>query len=336
MAGRYYFEGSEDDFIALYLYYPEITISNSIGEKHTMKDMVVRLYLNPTGVEPDMQGKRFSYTKKELRCRYTHSHLDQGLEESDDFGHFCLGGDSTLRKYLAKIQTSCTLDQFELLLVQIEQYLAWESIEGKPYISISRLFTAETVSTPSYLDSNLTDKVAREFIEHLTPEHLFQVNEYQYILNSGLNGDKVFQLEKDVIDRLFRENVIKLAQLYDYDVETRTYLGAPADTGRSSLPPALSSSLTKPVRDAFKITPSIYELEAPTQRTSVIKRLGTNDLNKIFVLINEYLTYSHKLNGQDDIIAKGEDINNTKTTITDNSTTQPVSTEQGMVGTLAI
>jgi hypothetical protein len=304
----------------LYLYYPEFTISNSLGETHIIRDMVVQLTFNEAGIKPELKGKRFSFTKQELGLGYSHSHLHVSQAQSTAFSTFCLGDSSHLKQYLNKLSKGCTPDQFEVLLVQIEQFLIWESIEGRPYISISTMFTNSVAITDPRLTQNVRIGLAAKFMEKLTPDLLFSLDDYHYVLNPGNKAKELFEIEKEVTKQAFVDGVLAFDKLYDFDTENGTY---EADANRfrgQTLPAQVRSANFLPILSELKIAPHLYENAALAQRASVIKRLGQQDLLAIFNTVNELLTNSQKLNGQNSISEESNNTNHTKAAVASNAT----------------
>lgn len=330
MSGRYLIApahdsgGGESEY--LYLYYPEFTITNTLGESHLIKDMVVRLTFTENGLKPILQGKRFSFTKQELGLGYTHSHLHTSQAGASNFDTFCLGDSSVFKEYIRSLEGACTTIQFEMLLMQIEEYLVWESIEGRPYISISKFFMNESTDTLSTISSPNKTLIAKKFIENLKPSMLFLIDDVTYALNPGTKAAELFELEMQITDQAFKDQVIAMNQLYDFDIESNTYEASSNRWDNQLLP---SRALTTgesypPILEAFKITPSLYETKKLERRSTLIKRLGQTDLTGIFIIVNELLTKGQKFNGQNSVAEASKDISNREATVTGDSTAQPV------------
>lgn len=338
MLGRYFIttNPSNNSQQHLYLYYPEITISNTLNESHVMKDMVIRLTMTEAGLLTVLEGKRFSFTKQELYYGYSHSHLHTRGDEKEAFNAFCIGDSSSLRKYFYGLKV-CDADKFELLLVQIEQFLSWESIEGKPYISISNFFTNNIgAGTTTNISQENIAILAGMMLRRLTPELLFQVDDYTYIVDPGFNEETFLNLERIVTQQAIEEKLLDTAQLYDYDLSTNTFVNANNQWSNRVLPTSVNTQFNQPIRTVFEIKPHLYETNALKPLATTIKRLGIQDQLALYNKVNELLIFSHKLNGQDNISTESENSDNSEIAVTDNSTPQPMPNEQGVVGVAII
>jgi len=129
------------------IHFPEITITNRDDESHLIRDMYIRLEpcYSTTGMSFDnFKGKRMSATRREVISRYQHSHQSSRNyvwdESSTDtqfwYRGFCLGS-SEIIQVLSMVGSMFTKDRFKLFLLQLEEYLIYESIEGNPYKRIN-------------------------------------------------------------------------------------------------------------------------------------------------------------------------------------------------------
>jgi len=147
----------------LILHLPEVNIKNSNGREHLITDLYLILqiydYDDNTGnpnygdgkrVRMGLAGERGSVSSYELGANYLHSHLHSDKPRvRNDFrypagngSYFCLG-DNPIRKKFSnegfKITEGTDTDWFMHLLLQMETSVAWESLEGSPYISMSTI-----------------------------------------------------------------------------------------------------------------------------------------------------------------------------------------------------
>lgn len=107
--------------------FSEITIRNN-SFKHLIKDMYVRILLDR--FQPKLQGWRGTKSIFEHLASYSHSHLPRG---GSSFNDFCLGA-SEFRTIFKNFKNST--DSFTLFCLSLPQFLAWESIQGVPYIKM--------------------------------------------------------------------------------------------------------------------------------------------------------------------------------------------------------
>ena len=145
----------EEDCFKLYPYfkvlYPEIEITNTNKEKHTIKNLVVVFsliwdsYFKKWKIN-DMTGLRLTLSYLELNKLYSHSHLASSILTSNfksmTSSKFCLGA-STLGMSIAEYNTESNKEQSNLvlegILYTLDTYVTWESLEGVPYNYIRNL-----------------------------------------------------------------------------------------------------------------------------------------------------------------------------------------------------
>jgi len=274
MPNRYYFHNDNE----LYLYYPEFTITNDIGESNIIRDLVVQLQFTEDKFI-GLKGNRYTFSRKELSCNYRHSHLP--ARSSSEFSSFCLGGGSEFANYFNKLKVNCSKEEeIEIFLAALEQYLVWESREGKPHISISRLYTNEGASTYHRLNNANIEKLANEFLVHIKPEWLVETGT-SFVVDPGLFEKECYGIEKLIVDERYAQ------YCFDYDEFTNQYVNGETTIRDVSLPS--TSVLDETLIRYFGIQPRITEDNLQLDKTNIVKRLGQEDLSKIFDKINSII-----------------------------------------------
>lgn len=126
--------------LAVTIKFDEITITNTRRQSHIIRDLYVRTYIGVKDGEPrmlgHMDGCRGQQTSKEFFTRYRHSHLGTG---SYGWTNFCVGSSTATSIALSELNLKFDMLKYELLLYQISTYVAWESIEGGPYIRMENI-----------------------------------------------------------------------------------------------------------------------------------------------------------------------------------------------------
>jgi hypothetical protein len=124
--------------IDIILYYPELTITNSIELSHKLKDIYILLKFNSSNLElKELSMTRTTYSSIEYNSGYMYSHVN--IHKLQYWtSEFCWGTDTAIKKVQSKLRNGKILD-FTQFLVLFKAYLEWESIEGKPYYYISSL-----------------------------------------------------------------------------------------------------------------------------------------------------------------------------------------------------
>jgi hypothetical protein len=146
-----------DGYTFLYIHFPEIIITNSKDQKHLIRDLYIEYNIRVRKENFDnsgyklslgFSGKRTSLSLKEHESSYRHSHLTTG---NNHFGGFCLGS-SDYSLLLQSLQIEPTEDNWMLILLGLENYLSWESLEGGPYITLDNLKYNNSVSSGALID----------------------------------------------------------------------------------------------------------------------------------------------------------------------------------------
>lgn len=140
--------------LGILIRFPEITIKNSRLESHIIKDLVLCLPLvcKRNLLPATLRGVRLTVTPAELKKRYQHSHISTGKFPSSvihdlQTAPFCLG-EGNIAFLLGKFISITTFERriFERLLMEIESFVAWESLEGGPYINMEMVKKALSTS----------------------------------------------------------------------------------------------------------------------------------------------------------------------------------------------
>ena len=188
----------EADCFKLYPYfkvlYPEIEITNTNKEKHTIKNLVVVFSLkwDPSFKKwriYEMTGLRLTLSYLELGKLYSHSHLESSSLTSNfksmTSSKFCLGS-STLGMSIAEYNTESDKEKSNLvlegILYTLDTYVTWESLEGVPHNYIRNLLPfGGTPVSDSSLDSH-----------SLRIVNFLKENKIPLALDYGVMNDSIF------------------------------------------------------------------------------------------------------------------------------------------------
>jgi len=156
------------------VHFPKITITNSKNERHEIRDLYTRIkysHVNKT-FNSNISGARFSVTSTEMNSKYSHSHLPSISRTSiGSFKGFCLGS-STLNYLLSDLSTTPMTEssledlklKFMLSMMEVENYLHWESIEGGPYNYMANISSGELRSMRSNHAMDYAELIMRHAI----------------------------------------------------------------------------------------------------------------------------------------------------------------------------
>ena len=134
------------DLRSIYILFDVINITNSNGDEHIIRDLLMRLSILSDNTEEqgfglyNISGTRLTMTKEEITSNYLHSHLSSVNIDSQDrrnftFQSFCTGS-GEINSYMDKFNTTKNLPNITDLLLQLYTLVSWESLEGTPYMNM--------------------------------------------------------------------------------------------------------------------------------------------------------------------------------------------------------
>ena len=172
--------------------YPEFVITNSKGETHTIRDLVI---LHPVAFREGHvytkhpQGGRLSKTLLEIAAGYQQSHLPGHSDWINTPFHterFCVGGDTDVSRMIAEFEVEMDWDRYELYLFCIDSMITWESLEGAPYRRMnsvkhalnSRVTTVNSNYTIDIVDYIVINKIPLD-VDFYVDQGLFKIKPNQ-------------------------------------------------------------------------------------------------------------------------------------------------------------
>lgn len=167
---------TSDSKYVLTIKFPEIAITNSAGNNHTIKDLYISLSFLSDFRVLDFKAFRTSATVAEIASGYVHSHrLGSRFFWVPD--KFCTGdGTTPTTILLTELKRRFDRDDLYAFLGLLDAYLEWESLEGVPYRKIASInlssIPGHTSSHIPLLNLNERRKVFDGFIKKVTPKEL--------------------------------------------------------------------------------------------------------------------------------------------------------------------
>lgn len=141
-------ERVDKDSNLIKIYFPEIEMTNTPEAKHTIKDLYVyiQININKSYLERvlgsgnflgdiKLLGERGSFSIREYETYYRHSHLPGGTAGSSSF---CLGN-SDFGLLVQELRMNLTEELWMLMFYSLNNYLAWESLEGGPHVKMNTI-----------------------------------------------------------------------------------------------------------------------------------------------------------------------------------------------------
>ena len=315
-------EWNEKDEILIH--FPKIKMTNSKGLQHDITNMYAMLryqHINKM-FSGTLRGARSTRTGSEQTNSYIHSHLPStGL---CNFGSFCLGS-STLGMLLSDLATIQPTPErledlklrFMLVLMEIENYLGWESVEGGPYKYMKDI----AMGSLSMNLSSTYGRIAERIMDEIYPEFkrdnnlLFKFNK-KGLIDIVKNHNFLLLISKYCPEKhlVYRSST---GRFYSEKSETRVKLGKVVDGTTFNFK---GETIIGEIVSEVKIyEESEKEFAHPSIVESCRKKFGY-ELNKV---------WGQELSGK---IVKGNfqrkrKVKNTKQSLFTNLTSMPTSTE---------
>jgi len=139
--------------------FPEITITNSRKMSHVIRDLYVKFAVGKDGLfRGHINGTRATLTEDEYQAAYLHSHLTSLSPGNIRFSPFCTG-EGQINQVIALLGRKFDEVNFTLFCLHLKNYVAWESLEGHPYMHIEYIGIGNRSSTNNILHQTVRDKI---------------------------------------------------------------------------------------------------------------------------------------------------------------------------------
>lgn len=156
--------------INIVILFKKFNITNGRGSGHTIHDMYIKLTHYPRSINSEyhmtfsgFNGMRMGHTMPEIISHYTHSHMSGGVGGANiTFHGFCLGS-GEINNTITMLGSKYTDNIFKLFLYQLQTYLEWESLAGRPYKKYRDISTKDKLGEISY---NIKKTFYVKMIEH--------------------------------------------------------------------------------------------------------------------------------------------------------------------------
>jgi len=230
--------------VILYIYYKDITITNSLNHSHNIKSLFVQIYLEFSSTEKlfyfkSFKGARFNLTLDEFISNYRHSHIGR-TKSIGVFDDFCIGSgiyniyaktnDNNKINYIGvnnNDNLKVTVDDLKIAMksffISIDNYVRWESTEGGPYIRMNTIGekNAEEINLNDFNKfdyANYTDYTKETFVPILNLE-IFIINfiniKYENTILKEISLDDVFNIIENIPEEI--TNTLPKSLLCYYD-----------------------------------------------------------------------------------------------------------------------
>lgn len=154
--------------VQIVIFFPKLIISNTEEEHHTMENLYGKITLRSQRGSIYIEGLhalRLSTTLEEHKGLYLYSHIPSGTIEKLEWGKCCLG-ESELVDTIEKYNLGNDIPFLKMLLLQLEGYFQWESIEGVPHRRMKKVGGRKELENRNELWSHET-KLVRNLISQI-------------------------------------------------------------------------------------------------------------------------------------------------------------------------
>ena len=142
---------SSDDRWFIYVWFPEVTVTNEHDKSITIQDLYAQIEINEEGFIPfEFPGfmlNRATYTKEQFLSNYLHSHIN-GIPK-DDLSEFmtpCLGN-GPIGRTVQTLKTDYDEAEWMLFCQELSMYVTVESLKGGPWRRLESVGTLYILSS---------------------------------------------------------------------------------------------------------------------------------------------------------------------------------------------
>lgn len=276
---------TNDKYIDLIIYFPEITITNSVELSHKIYDIYVKFRFE---TQYSDNGKsiynrhlyivyitRTTYSIAELNNDYTFSHCNSSAGRFD--GETCFGR-TELRTIKDNLVNGKLLGNLSSILLSFEEYLKWESLEGTPYRYIDKLKNIR-----KYKEIGCSDYTFEKYYKNIVQK----ITNFKYQFDL-FNGEYKIHLDNSTKEEIEELLTNSFPDKCYYLVNNKSYtLNSDYNHDYSKYENRFTEVKFKRIKKKFKILNDDI-----TNEIEPIKRIHRTILNQVITLIeNNYYKY---------------------------------------------
>ncbi len=270
----------------VYIYFPELTITNEYDLSIDIKGLIVRfqyvIQSDNTVIIDRIQGLRTEMNLIQFLGKYNHSHLPK--YHTNGFGNFCLGYETPI-----KIMTENPITDLDMLFATINSYVRNESVEGVPHIKMDTVMDLSSVLTKILYGKEPKVKHIVKFAKRLINDGSLQ---YQYVNDGILPKVRIKRGDDAVLSAMLAEEGLGVdtSQMSLENILRLVNTDIVNEDGEYSIPLGSSVEVGGLTFDRLKIIPTQEELNFIENSTI---GAGNLELQKTYrlieALINKYL-----------------------------------------------
>ena len=311
-------------FAVIYIYFSEKTVVNENNDRHKIYDGYIRFTIKPNmTLYSNPMFTRSSLTIRELKAKYIFSHCPSmslaaliNLSNSGDPVFLsCCFGTGPIRTSLSRLYNESTEINWKLFFNDLNNYFEVESLEGGPYIYMSRITNPESQFVNFTVDdfvlfplSENAKTLYYKFIDYLYDNKWFESLEFindngfinYSILVSSLYED-VNKLFLRFIETLKEENSELLSNIdtliseytciYSTGIELSSYEDMQNYLMQNNT--SIEASFPLPLNFTFKGNPVYLTIkeEEPDSESNIKKGFNILLFNRLMYSLTKLLKY---------------------------------------------
>ena len=311
-------------FATIYIYFSEKTVVNENNDRHKIYDGYIRFTIKPNmTLYSNPVFTRSSLTIRELKARYIFSHCPSmslasliNLSNSGNTTFLsCCFGTGPIKTSMSRLYLNSTETNWKLFFNDLNNYFEVESLEGGPYIYMSRVSNPESqfvnFTVDDFVPLSLSENAKTlyyKFIDYLYDNKWFEslefLNDNGFINYSNLISslyEDVNKLFLRFIEILKKENsellsdIDKLISEYTCIYSTGIELSSYEDIQNYLMQnnTSIEASFPLPLNFTFKGNPVFLTIkeEEPDSESNIKKGFNVSLFNRLMYSLTKLLKY---------------------------------------------
>ena len=199
--------------IKIIVYFPEVRVSNEYNKFIDITELYTKISLDLQGtMVGSFSFNRGEYTMEQYLSDYMHSHA-RGIPKNNPkrFLEVCLGS-GPIRDTVNNLNANYDLDIWRLFCVELDKYVATESISGGPYRRLenvsfhgTNMIASLSINTSTGIPQNLVPMI-NEFIKYFIKQKKLVFNYRNGSYSIGMNLTKFILLVSNEFITWFNTN----------------------------------------------------------------------------------------------------------------------------------
>ena len=309
-------------FATIYIYFSEKTVVNENNDRHKIYDGYIRFTIKPNmTLYSNPVFTRSSLTIRELKAKYIFSHCPSmslttliNLSNSGDTTFLsCCFGTGPIKTSMSRLYLNSTETNWKLFFNDLNNYFEVESLEGGPYIYMSRVTNPESqfvnFTVDDFVPFSLSENAKTlyyKFIDYLYDNKWFE--SLEFLNDNGFINYSNFisSLYEDISKLFFRfieilkeENSELLSDIdkliseytciYSTGIELSSYEDIQNYLNQNNT--SIEASFPLPLNFTFKGNPVFLTIKEEESESNIKKGFNVSLFNRLMYSLTKLLKY---------------------------------------------